>query len=109
MSSIIIKVFRGKEGFYDIKSDWHSVVDTLNDKHLIHLYEWYKSYIDTRTDTDFNALFLAAYRNSEPIAIFPLEEHVINIIGLKLRVLQVPHCNDIDIVDFIFDKHNLSL
>jgi len=106
MASISIKVFQGKEGFHKIKNDWNRIVDTLKDKHLIHLYEWYKSYIDTVDDNDFNAIFLVMYRNSEPFAIFPIEEHVKNIVGFKFRILQVPHCNDIDMVDFIFEKKN---
>lgn len=136
MESITIKVFRGKEGFHEIKNDWDRIVDKIPHKHLFHSYQWYKSYFETLKGADFNSIFVVMYKDDAPLALFPIESCVIGnnnidnlpdfkylsdgkneignvilglvflarflkVFGFRLRILQIPHCRDVDYGDFI--------
>lgn len=103
MSPISIKVLKGKKGFYELENDWNRIVSMLEGKRLFHIYEWYKSYIET-LDGDRNLFFIVMERDGVPVAIFPLEKSMISILKLKLNVLQIPRCRDAGFGDFIFEQ-----
>ena len=104
MASIRIEVFRGKKGLYEIKDEWDSIVNNLKHKHIFHLYQWHKSYIETLEDNDSDVYYVLMYRDNTPFAIFPIEMSTINIFGLKFNILRIPYDRDMDIVDFIYNK-----
>jgi hypothetical protein len=100
---VSVRVHRGKKGFYQIQNEWCQLVDMLEYRHLFHLCQWHQSYIETLDDEE-SVFFVLMYRNERLIAIFPFEKREKRVFGIKCSLLQIPHDEDMDIVDFICDE-----
>lgn len=89
-SPVTIAVYRGREGLARIEGDWDRLVRGLEHPRFFHLYRWYWSYLDALEPEDSTVHFFVAYRNDEPLAVFPLKSVVRTRRGLTLRCLETP-------------------
>jgi len=96
-----IAAYRGREGLARIRDDWDRVVRRVERPRFFHLYDWYWSYLEALEPDDTAVHFFVAYRDGEPVAVFPLKSGVRVRAGRKLRVLELPQHPHLPLVDFI--------
>jgi len=111
MKSISVKLFRGKEGLREIEEEWGNIAAKRNEKHIFHLYQWHKSYIDSLEGKDNNVYYFLFYNNEIPFAILPIEKSIRRVFGIKFNILQIPpffEFSDSDASDLIIDKEFIN-
>src|SRR5258708_21705910 len=96
-----IAAHRGRDGLARIEGDWDRVVRGLERPRFFHFYEWHWSYLEALERDDSAVHFFVAYRDGEPVAVFPLKSGVHLRHGMKLRFLEIPHHPHLPLSDFI--------
>ncbi len=96
-----IAAYRGREGLARIEGDWDRVVRGLEHPRFLHLYDWYWSYLEALEADDSTVHFFVAYRDGEPVAVFPLKSSFRVRKGMKLRFLEIPRHPHLPLSDFI--------
>ncbi len=67
-----VKIVHGREGLYSLKDEWLEVTNSLRNKRFYHLYQWYKSYLESIGKEDNSIYFILLYKNKILQVIFPL-------------------------------------
>jgi CelD/BcsL family acetyltransferase involved in cellulose biosynthesis len=96
-----IAVYRGRDGLERIEGDWERVIRGLERPRPFHLYEWHWSCLEAMERDDSAVHFFVAYRDGEPVAVFPLKSGVHVRRGIKLRFLEIPHHPQLPLSDFV--------
>ena len=105
MNDYSVRYIKGEiEEFNKIRQEWDSLVNSVENKRYFHLYQWYKSYLDTIEDEHQNVYFFLLYEGNVPIGILPLKRVKKKEYGIKFDVLEVPDNPYIDLSDFIIKK-----
>lgn len=104
-----VKVVQGREGLYSVKDEWLEVTNSLRNKRFYHLYQWYKSYLESIGKDDNPIYFIFLYKNKILQAIFPLRICKKRILIFKFDVLEIPDHPHINLSDFIMsDKVDIQ-
>jgi len=93
--------YRGREGLAAIEGDWDRVVRKVERPHFFHLHDWYWSYLEALETDDSAMYFFVAYRDGEPVAVFPLKSGVRVRLGMQLHFWEIPHHPHLPLADFI--------
>jgi CelD/BcsL family acetyltransferase involved in cellulose biosynthesis len=96
-----IKTFRGLSGLEEIAAEWNLITETMSRKRFFHLVDWFRCYLNTLEDEPNAVLFTIVYFDDMPEAIFPLKWSSQRILGLRLRILQLPSHPHMCLNDFI--------
>lgn len=91
--------FRNRER---LREAWTSVVGQLDQPAYYHYFEWYESYVNTLESQPELMLFVIAYRNAKPVAVFPLRFGRMRLAGVPVRALEIPQSPVMLLGDFIF-------
>jgi CelD/BcsL family acetyltransferase involved in cellulose biosynthesis len=98
---VSIKTYRGLRGFNEIAAEWESITNVMEHKRFFHLVEWYRCYLNALEDEPDKVLFTVVYLDNSPEAIFPLKISYQRVLGLKMRVLQLPSHPHMCLNDFV--------
>ncbi len=96
-----VKIVHGREGLYSLKDEWLEVTNSLRNKRFYHLYQWYKSYLESIGKEDNSIYFILLYKNKILQVIFPLRICKKRISSFKFDVLEIPYHPHINLSDFI--------
>lgn len=96
-----IKTFRGLSGLEEIAAEWNLITEAMSRKRFFHLVDWFRCYLNTLEDEPDAVLFTIVYFGDIPEAIFPLKWSSQRILGLRLRILQLPSHPHMCLNDFI--------
>ncbi|MHB8533903.1 MAG: GNAT family N-acetyltransferase [Sulfuricaulis sp.] len=91
MATINIKRFDSAAGLNALRSDWDRLAYILSPRCFFHVYDWYKSYLDTLELDPSCVHFFAVYRGESLVGIVPLKSSVRYLRGVYLRLLELPH------------------
>ena len=103
-TDLTLAVYRGKDGLGALSVFWPQLVETLSVKRFFHLYAWYQSYLESLDPDPSSLFFYVLFRGERPVALFPLKGATQNICRFRLRSLELPVHDHLNLSDFIFDK-----
>jgi len=99
--NVNIKTYRGLAGLDEIATEWNFITNAMEYKRFFHLVEWYRCYLSALEDQPDTVLFTVVYIGNDPEAIFPLKISSRRILGLKMKVLQLPSHPHMCLNDFV--------
>ncbi|HYE36636.1 GNAT family N-acetyltransferase [Methylocaldum sp.] len=102
--NVTIKTYRGLSGLDEIATEWECITNAMEYKRFFHLAEWYYCYLNSLEDEPNTVLFTVVYIDNDPEAIFPLKISSQRMLGLKMRVLQLPSHLHMCLNDFVVAK-----
>jgi len=100
--------YSGREGLARIKADWKRLASRLESARFFHLYEWYWSYVESLELCDTAMHFFIAYRDGEPMAVFPLRSGSRVRLGMRFRFLELPQHPQLPLADFIGEQSDMT-
>ncbi|CAI8821527.1 CelD/BcsL family acetyltransferase involved in cellulose biosynthesis [Methylocaldum szegediense] len=98
---VSIKTFRGLSGLDEIATEWEFITKLMDRKRFFYLADWYRCYLETLEEEPDKVLFTIVYIGDKPEAIFPLKISARRILGLRMKVLELPSHPHMCLNDFI--------
>ncbi len=104
MDAITFERFTGPEGLQTIRGLWNSLLDAQPERRFFDRVEWYESYLDHLESEPRSMVFVVAFREGRPAAIFPLKSGRATVCGLSVGTWELPHHAHFPFADFIAEK-----
>lgn len=108
--NLTIETFSGKDGFLSIRDHWESILSGMGEgRRYFHLYEWFKSYLDTLEANPAQVDFHVVFRDAIPVAIFPscIVSGQLGVIPARLLdIPPSPHYGHTPLSDFLCEQNN---
>jgi CelD/BcsL family acetyltransferase involved in cellulose biosynthesis len=95
-------LYEGQEGLARLRDLWARLTHTMGDRRFFHMHGWYASYLNCLDAGDGTVFFVAAFRGSEPVAIFPLKSARRRYCGVPVRYIEIPTHAHMNLSDFVF-------
>src|ERR1700722_282838 len=70
---VIFRAYQGLQGLEQLAPAWTALVESLTRAEFNYFPEWYRAYVSSRRSDPNCIWFIAAYRDRELIAVFPLQ------------------------------------
>ena len=100
----------GLEGLKSLETEWRALSRGMDRRSFYHEYDWFRSRLACRADTDAEPIFvIARLLDGTPVAIFPLQQAKICKGGLPLGSLRIYWPDHMDVNDFIIDDRRLEV
>lgn len=93
----------GSAGLASLQQDWQGLQAQCVDRAFYHDWRWYSAVSEYLLD---DIIYIAAYREQQLVAVFPLQLQWRKRYGIAHRVLALPLRNQIDLADFIIDHQH---
>jgi CelD/BcsL family acetyltransferase involved in cellulose biosynthesis len=93
---------QGLEGLRQLAPEWTALADSLPGVRFMHFPEWYRAYLCSLAPDPARIWFIAAYRNQELTAVFPLEFQYHRIGALRPLVFGTIDDGQMQSSDFVF-------
>ncbi len=100
-SNIEVRSCRGIGGLAALEKDWTSITASLTNCHFHHTFAWHLSYLRNLEPADQAVHFFSFFRKDKPIAIFPLRRVRRCVLGIPLRIWELPSHDHLNFCDFI--------
>jgi CelD/BcsL family acetyltransferase involved in cellulose biosynthesis len=94
--------YQGLEGLQRLAPEWTALAESLPGVRFMHFPEWYRAYVCSLAPDPARVWFIAAYRNQELVAVFPLEFQYHRIGALRPLVFGTIDDGQMQLSDFIF-------
>jgi len=101
---ITVKTSRGLSGLQEIAAEWNLITRSMENKRFFHLAEWHRCYLNALEEDPDTVLFTVVYLDDAPEAIFPLKISSQRMLGLRMRILQLPSHSHMCLNDFVVAK-----
>jgi CelD/BcsL family acetyltransferase involved in cellulose biosynthesis len=95
-------VHQGLNGLQRLAPEWTQLVETLPGARFVHYPEWYRAYLSSLASDPARVWFIAAYRDQQLVAIFPLQFQSHRVSGLRPRVFGTIEDDQMQLSDFVF-------
>jgi CelD/BcsL family acetyltransferase involved in cellulose biosynthesis len=93
---------QGLEGLQRLAPEWSALAHSLPGARFMHFPEWYRAYLSSLASDPARVWFIAAYRDEELAAVFPLEfqDHRVGV--LRPHVFGTIDDEQMQLSDFVF-------
>jgi CelD/BcsL family acetyltransferase involved in cellulose biosynthesis len=98
------EAFQGSEGFERLSPHWTALVESMPNPRFVHYPEWYAAYLASLESDASRLWFIAAYRNGELIAVFPMSFQDFRFKGIRPRVFGTIDNDQMQSCDFVFQR-----
>src|SRR5512136_959386 len=85
-----VKVARGRDEFYKIEGIWNDITQAMERKRYYHVYQWYKSYIESAENQRDNVYFFLIFKDNTPVGIIPLVKIKTREFWITFTFLEIP-------------------
>ena len=92
----------GLEGLQRLAPEWTALAKSLPGARFMHFPEWYRAYLSSLAPDPARVWFIAAYRDEELVAVFPLQFQSHSVSGLRPRVFGTIDDDQMQLSDFVF-------
>jgi CelD/BcsL family acetyltransferase involved in cellulose biosynthesis len=99
---LLFRAYQGSQGLEHLAAAWTALAESLPDAGFVHFPEWYRAYLSAQRCDPGRIWFIAAYRNQEMIAVFPLQFHTYRGQRSWLRILGTIDDDELQCSDFVF-------
>jgi CelD/BcsL family acetyltransferase involved in cellulose biosynthesis len=84
--------------------EWNRLAGSIPDVRFLHLPCWYRAYLSSQQCDAADVWFVAAYRGSQLVAVFPLQIQSHQVAFLKPRFLGTIEDDELQLSDFVFAR-----
>lgn len=95
---VAIKVFEGRDGFYQICDDWLALSEKCA-THFLHYPFWYGAELESYDDKHPDVYFVAVYNSDLLVAVIPLEKVVLKKGKFSCQILELFYFNEMGACD----------
>jgi hypothetical protein len=100
---VSVRRFDGKEGLNALRETWNRLAHSLQSRFFSHLHGWCRSYLEALEPDPESVHFFVLYRDSSPVAIFPLKyRHGGRAACLAL--IEFPQHEHLNLCDAVFER-----
>jgi len=98
------KAHRGLPGLEHLAPDWIVLAKSIAGARFNHMPGWYRAYLSSNKSDASSVWFVAAYRDAELVAVFPLQFQNRRVKFLQPRFLGTIDDDELQLSDFVFAK-----
>jgi hypothetical protein len=95
------QIVYGCRGLEEIAKEWEQITNSMKRKRFFHLIDWYRCYLEALEDHPEQVFFCVIYCDNQAEAIIPFRKTSRRILGIKMKVLELPHHPHLSLGDFI--------
>jgi CelD/BcsL family acetyltransferase involved in cellulose biosynthesis len=99
---LFFRAYQGLQGLEQLAPEWTALVESLNGAGFNYFPEWYRAYVSSRRSDPNCVWFIAAYRDRELAAVFPLQLQTHRVRFLQPRFLGTIEDDQLQLSDFVF-------
>jgi CelD/BcsL family acetyltransferase involved in cellulose biosynthesis len=99
---LLLRAYQGPRGLLELAPEWTTLAASIPGARFNHFPEWYQSYLTSGCCDPARIWFIAAYRNQELVAIFPLQNQTHSVSILRPRFLGTIDHDELQLSDFVF-------
>jgi len=96
------RAYQGAAGLATITPEWTARLAGLPDTRFMHMPQWYRAYLASKRCDAARIWFVAAYRQQELVAVFPLQFQQYRASWLQPRLIGTIDDCELQLCDFVF-------
>jgi len=101
-SGLLFRAHHGPQGLEQLAPEWGALAESLPGAAFYHFPEWYRAYLAAYRADSGRIWFVAAYRDHELAAVFPLQFQTHRVRLLRTRFLGTIEQDQLQLSDFVF-------
>ena len=101
---LVFRAFQGSQGLERLAPEWTILAESMPDARFNHFPGWYRAHLVSHMSDPDSLWFIAAYRDQQLAAVFPLQFQSHQVKILQPKFLGTVDDDELQLSDFVFAK-----
>jgi CelD/BcsL family acetyltransferase involved in cellulose biosynthesis len=101
---LLFRAFQGSQGLECLAREWMVLAESMPDARFNHFPGWYRAHLASNRSDPASFWFLAAHRDQELVAVFPLQFQSHRVKILRPKFLGTINDDELQLSDFVFAR-----